>query len=309
MFDVQTLSAALIQRRRAMPEVNAIAEGKALAHPAPRAPRIFADTAKIDEIRPLFEAGIINGVTTNPTLLKKAGASSWKEAKAILTEILRTVAPGPVSLELTEVTPEKMIPQAEELAALGENAIVKVPVGGYAALDKAYDPQTGLRVIRQLWERDIRTNATLVFNSTQALWAANAGAMCVSPFLGRLADYMYKNDMPERPSGNSLYHIEDHKDARGDQHTANTEYVACGGRRKDAGVRLIREIAAIFANYDIKTEVLAASVRNLAQLSELLVAGADILTVPAQILARVADHPLSDAGMVNFDSDAKAFSQ
>ena len=307
MFEVETLSSALIHRRRQMAEVNATPDGKALPHPAPRAPRIFADTAKIDEIRPLFESGIVNGVTTNPTLLKQAGATSWEDAKRLLVDILRLVDPHPVSLELTKLKEAGMVGQAEELAALGPNAVIKVAVGGYAAVDKSLDPHTGLKVIHRLWEKDIKTNATLVFNSTQAFWAANAGASYVSPFLGRLADYLYKNDHPERPPGNSLYFIEDHKDSQGDQHTSNTEYVASGGARKDAGVRLIREIAAIFANYGVHTEILAASVRNSSQLSELLLAGADILTVPAAILMRVADHPLSDAGMVSFDEDAKAF--
>jgi transaldolase len=160
-----------------------------------------------------------------------------------------------------------------------------------------------------LWKRDIRTNATLVFNSTQAFWAAKAGATYVSPFLGRLADYAYKYDHPERAPGNALYWLEDHKDPEGKEITFNTEYVASGGKRKDAGVRLIREIAAIFANYDIHTEILAASFRNFSQLSEVLLAGADILTVPAAILARVADHPLSHEGMRSFDADAKTFAK
>ncbi len=309
MFEITDITSAIAQRRRSMDVVNPTPDGKPLPHRAPRAPRIFADTADISEIRPLFEAGIINGVTTNPTLLKKAGATSWDHAKQILREILNLMKPYPVSLELTKTTADEMANQARELHALGpENAVIKVAIGGYRALDPSADPYTGLKVIRRLWERDIRVNATLVFNTTQAFWAANAGAEYISPFLGRLADYMYKNDIPERPDGNSLYDVIDHKDSKGDQHVFNTEYVAQGGRRKDAGVRLIREIAAVFANYDIHAEILAASIRNAAQISEVLVAGADILTVPAKILGTVADHPLSNEGMVSFDDDAKVFS-
>jgi transaldolase len=307
MFSVDDLSAALIHRRRGMAETIETSEGKPLAHPASRAPRIFADTAKIDDIKPLFDAGIIDGVTTNPTLLKQAGAQSWEGAKEKLVEILRALDPYPVSLELTKLRADEMVRQADELNALGPNAVIKVPVGGYTALDETLDPHTGLSVLRELWRRDIRTNATLIFNSTQALWAAKAGATYVSPFLGRLADYMYKNDHPERTPGNSLYWIENHKDPEGTEHTSNTEYVASGGPRKDAGVRLIREIAAIFANYDIRSEILAASFRNFSQISEVLLAGADILTVPAGILTRVADHPLTHAGMLSFDADAKTF--
>lgn len=309
MFEITTITSAVGRRRRGMPVTNVTPDGKPLSHPAPRAPRIFADTAEISDIRPLYEAGIINGVTTNPTLLKKAGATSWKQATEMLVEILRLMHPNPVSLELTKTTPDAMIAQARELQSLGpDNAVIKVAVGGYRALDPTADPFTGLKVIRKLWEMDIRVNATLIFNTTQALWAANAGAIYVSPFLGRLADYMYKNDVPERPVGNSLYDITDHKDTKGDQIVANTEYVARDGHRKDAGVRLIREIAAVFCNYDIHAEILAASIRNAAQLSDVLVAGADILTVPAKILNTVAEHPLSNEGMISFNDDARVFS-
>lgn len=307
MFKAENYTSATLHRRRGMDVVNPTPAGKKIAHPAARAPRIFADTAVLSEIRPLFDAGIINGVTTNPTLLKRAGAKSWAEAKELMAEICRTLAPHPVSLELTALTFDEMVKQAEELRALGDNSVIKVPTGGYAKVDPKLDPFTGLKVLRELWKRDIRTNATLIFNTTQAYWCAQAGATYVSPFLGRIADYMYKNDQPERAPGNSLHFIEDHKNAKGDQNVANTEYVACGGARKDAGIRLIREIAQTFANYDIQTEILAASFRNFSQVAEALQAGADILTVPSDLLMKVADHPLSDAGMVAFVEDSKAF--
>lgn len=307
MFPSPYVADALLHRRRGMDEVNTTPHGKKIEHPSARAPRIFADTAMLSEIKPLFDAGIINGVTTNPTLLKRAGAKSWDHAKEIMREICKTLAPHPVSLELTKLTYDEMVKQAEELRAIGENSVIKVPVGGYKKIDASLDAHTGLKVLRALWERDIRTNATLIFNPVQAFWAANAGATYVSPFLGRLADYLYKNDHVERTPGNSLHWIEDHKNAKGDQAVANTEFVASGGKRKDAGVRLIMEIAHIFANYDIRTEILAASFRNFNQLTEVLKAGADILTVPGDILMGVADHPLSDAGMDAFVQDSKAF--
>ncbi len=305
MFPAENYTPANILRRREMPIVNSSTEGKRLVHPAQRAPRIFADTADMSYLEPLKEAGIINGVTTNPTLLKKAGASNWKEAKKMMKDICDFMDPLPVSLELTELEKDKMIEQATELRELGNNSVIKVPVGGYQAIDEKFDAHTGLKVINALWERDIRTNATLIFNSTQAYWAAQAGATYVSPFLGRLADYAYKNDHPERPDGNSLYYIQNHKDP---EKTHNTEYVASDGERKNIGTRLVREIVQIFCNYDIHTEVLAASFRNFAQLSENLLAGADILTVPGEILMNVADHPLSDEGMKRFVEDAKTFS-
>ena len=296
------------ERRITMEVVNATKKGKKLTHPAGFAPRIFADTATMSEIRPLKEGGIINGVTTNPSLMKRAGADSWKGAMKMMKEIVDYMAPDPVSLELTELTPEKMVEQARKLAGLGSNVVVKVPTGGYQAVDKSLDAFTGLKVMNTLWNNDIKVNATLIFNTTQAFWAANAGATYVSPFLGRLADYMYKHDHVERGAGSSLYSIDNHKVPEdGPDRTSNSEYVAGGGARKDAGVRLINEIVTVFNTYRIKTEVLAASFRNSVQVTECLVAGADILTVPAPILMGVADHPLTDEGMVAFVDDSKVF--
>jgi transaldolase len=305
---------ALFHRRSLMPVVNADREspgdgGAALKHPATRAPRIFADSATRSEVEPLLRAGLINGITTNPTLLKKAGANSWNHAKELMKELCTLFHPYPVSLELIALDEEGMVNQATELAALGDNAIIKVPVGGYRAVDPKADPYTGLKVIRRLWERGIRVNTTLIFNTTQALWAANAGATYVSPFLGRLADYAFSHDKVTRPPGNSLYWVEDPKNADGSSVTNNTAYVASGGELKDAGARLIFEIATVFANYRITTEILAASIRNPVQLTECLVAGADILTVPAAVLATVADHPLTDEGMTAFANDAKTFTR
>jgi len=307
MFIPDFSSSAMLQRKSLLPVVNPDKAGNPLKHPAAKAPRIFADSAIRSEIEPLYRAGIINGITTNPTLLKKAGANSWDHAKGIMRDLCTLLRPFPVSLELTELNEEDMVKQATELAELGDNSVIKVPVGGYRAVNPSADPYTGLKVIRRLWERGIKVNTTLVFNTTQALWAANAGAAYVSPFLGRLADYAYKHDKPERPHGNSLYWVEDHKNSKGDQVVANTEYVASGGSIKDAGARLIFEIATVFANYQITTEILAASIRNPVQLTECLLAGADILTVPAAILQTVADHPLSDDGMKSFVEDSKAF--
>jgi transaldolase len=307
MFTPSISSAANFARKNLMPVVNPDKPGNALKHPAAKAPRIFADSATKKDIEPLFRAGIINGLTTNPTLLKKAGAKSWDEAKGIMRDLCSLLNPHPVSLELTVRQEEEMVKQAAELAALGENSIIKVPIGGYRAVDPSADPFTGLKVIHRLWERGIKVNTTLIFNTTQAFWAANAGATYVSPFLGRLADYGYKEDKHERTPGNSLYWVEDPKNAKGDQNMHNSEYVASGGPLKDAGARLIFEIAAVFANYQITTEILAASFRNPVQLTECLLAGADILTVPTSVLTTVADHPLTDEGMKSFVEDSKAF--
>ncbi len=294
-------------RRAIMDSTNPTPTDKKLKHPAEKAPRVFADTGTINEIRPLLDAGIIDGVTTNPTLLKKAGASSWDMAKNMMKDIVKLLDPYPVSLELIELTEDKMISQAEELASYGHNVVIKVPVGGYQAVDPSFDKHTGLKVLHALWKKDIKTNATLIFNSAQALWVARAGATYVSPFLGRIADYLYKHDEVEMPIGNSLYYMEDHRGAKENTKVHNTAYVAAGGDRKNAGIRLIHEISVIFSNYEIKTEILAASYRNDVQVQESLLCGADILTVPAPILMRVADHPLTEEGFKAFYEDSKAF--
>lgn len=307
MFTPNPLTGAMADRRGRMPEVQPDPHGVKIPHPAKRAPRIFADTATLKEIEPLLQAGLINGLTTNPTLLKRAGAKSWEGAKSIMRELCQVLRPYPVSLELTELTVDRMVKQAEELAALGDNSVIKVPIGGYTGLDSAADPFTGLKVIRSLWERGVKTNVTLIFNTNQAFFAAKAGATYVSPFLGRLADYAYKHDRPEGERGNSLYHVVEPQSGKGEPVLHNSEYVASGGALKDAGARLIFEIASVFANYRIETEILAASFRNPVQLTECLLAGADILTIPSSILGQVAGHPLSDAGMKLFAEDAKVF--
>jgi hypothetical protein len=108
MFKPAEFSPTIQQRRRGLPPIHDA------RHPARFAPRLFADSADIRDIEPLYTAGIINGVTTNPTLVKRAGASSWQQAKQMLTDILILLAPNPVSLELTALTPEAMLAQAQE---------------------------------------------------------------------------------------------------------------------------------------------------------------------------------------------------
>ena len=139
MFNIHQTKSGAHTRRIRMPQTQSF-PGKKLAHPAPHAPRIFADTATLSDIEPLYQAGIITGVTTNPSLMKKAGAQSWNDARNISCDILKLLYPYPVSLELTEVTEKTMIEQALDLATWGENAVIKVPVGGYTGLGVAADP-------------------------------------------------------------------------------------------------------------------------------------------------------------------------
>ena len=125
MFNIHQTKDGTHARRIRMPETHPT-QDKKLPHPAARAPRIFADTATFADIEPLYRAGIISGVTTNPTLMKKAGASSWAHAEKLARELLELVAPNPVNLELIELTEDAMIRQAEEIAAWGENVIINL---------------------------------------------------------------------------------------------------------------------------------------------------------------------------------------
>lgn len=130
----------------------------------------FLDTASIDEIREANELGLIDGVTTNPTLMAREGVD-WKErAREICEEV-----EGPVSLEVVGVTAEEMIREATELVKFGPNVVVKIPMLA-----------EGMKAVRTLTSMGIDTNVTLVFSPNQALLAAKAGATYVSPFVGRL---------------------------------------------------------------------------------------------------------------------------
>jgi transaldolase len=138
--------------------------------------KIFVDTAKIEEIRKVKEWGILDGVTTNPTLLSQTG-KPWKEAAL---EILKEIPDKPVSLEVIATDFEGMIKEAKELAKMGDNVVVKIPF--------TYE---GIKAVQVLKAEGIKTNVTLVFSSLQALLAGKAGATYVSPFIGRVDDIAY----------------------------------------------------------------------------------------------------------------------
>ncbi len=134
--------------------------------------KIFVDTANLDEIRELASWGVIDGVTTNPTLVAKSGRSF----KEIVKEIF-DIIDGPISLEAISTKAEEIIKEARNLAKIHKNVVVKIPM-----------TPDGLKAVKILSKEGIKTNVTLVFSSNQALLAAKAGATYVSPFIGRLDD-------------------------------------------------------------------------------------------------------------------------
>lgn len=134
--------------------------------------KIFLDTANIEDIKEINSLGVIHGVTTNPSLIAK----EKRDLKETLKEIA-SIVDGPISGEVISLDYENMIKEAEELASIHKNIVVKIPM--------TYD---GLKAVSYLSKKGIRTNVTLIFSAAQALLAARAGASYVSPFLGRLDD-------------------------------------------------------------------------------------------------------------------------
>lgn len=134
--------------------------------------KLFIDTANVDEIREIAKWGVVDGVTTNPSLIAK----EKRDFKEVVTEITGIVD-GPISAEVVSLKHDEMVEEAKELAKIHKNIIIKVPM-----------TEEGLIAVKELHAMGIKTNVTLVFTSTQALLAAKAGASYVSPFLGRLDD-------------------------------------------------------------------------------------------------------------------------
>lgn len=137
--------------------------------------KFFLDTADLGEIRRAADAGLIDGITTNPSLLSNAAAGGGNP-REILADICRAVA-GPVSAEVVATDTEGMLRQGQELARIADNIVIKVPL-----------TEDGLKACRRFRAEDVRVNVTLCFSPVQALLAAKAGASYISPFVGRVDD-------------------------------------------------------------------------------------------------------------------------
>ena len=134
--------------------------------------KLFIDTANVEEIRKANDLGVICGVTTNPSLIAREG----RVFKDVVTEIT-TIVDGPISAEVVSLEHEKMVEEALELAAIHKNIVIKIPM-----------IEEGLKAVKILSAKGIKTNVTLIFSASQALLAAKAGATYVSPFVGRMDD-------------------------------------------------------------------------------------------------------------------------
>ena len=208
--------------------------------------KIFLDTANLEEIRDAVQWGVIDGVTTNPSLIAREGG----DFIATIHQICEMVD-GPVSAEVVAQDAETMIREGRLLAKVHKNVVVKVPL----TVD-------GLKACKALSGDGTRVNVTLCFQAAQALLAAKAGATYISPFIGRLDDI------------------------------------------GQDGMLLIQQIVSIYMNYpDLKTEVLAASIRDPLHVVQSAEAGADVATIPFKVLKQMVLHPLTDKGNAAFLKD------
>jgi len=209
--------------------------------------KFFIDTANVDEIKEGLALGMVDGVTTNPSLIAK----EKKGFDVVVKDILKIVK-GPVSLEVVSSDAEGMFIEGKKLARLAKNVVIKVPLS-----------KEGLKATRMFFDAGIDVNQTLVFSPLQALMAAKAGARYVSPFVGRLDDIAHN------------------------------------------GMELVDQILTIYENYCYKTEVIVASIRHPRHVLDAALMGADVATIPFNVIAQLTKHPLTEKGIETFLNDWK----
>lgn len=262
--------------------------------------KIFIDSAELDQIREAYTWGIVDGVTTNPSLIKKAveKLKAKGERTSIddyIKRILETAGDTPVSLEVIGVTEAEMTKQGfflyERFNPIAENVVVKIPVNPATEAGSAvrYD---GLKSIKTLAAEGIPINTTLIFTPEQAMLAAKAGTQYVSPFAGRVDDDLRKaSGFPG--DRNSYFPAEGAKKDGVDVHDNGIH----------SGVELIADIVELFAAQDLDCEVLAASLRTPRQVRECALAGSDCATIPFEVIREMVDHRKTVEGMIAFVKD------
>ena len=207
----------------------------------------FLDTGIISEIKEAVQLGIIDGVTTNPSLIAKTG----RKQEDVIKEICEIID-GPISAEVIATDLSGMIKEGEELSMIHKNVVIKLPL-----------TEAGIAACKYFSDKKIKTNVTLCFSVNQALLAAKAGATYISPFIGRLDDI--------GQSGNDL----------------------------------LAEIRSLYDIYGFQTKILAASIRHTAHVREAALLGADVGTMPLNVVKALYKHPLTDKGLEVFLADHK----
>ena len=207
----------------------------------------FLDTADIKTIEKLNNYGLVDGVTTNPSIIAKSGVDFKQTIQAICS-----IVKGPVSAEVMGDTFDEMIKEANELSKIAKNVCIKLPT-----------TMEGLKACRYLTDHGVQTNLTLCFSVTQAIMVAKAGATFVSPFIGRWDDVSLN------------------------------------------GLNIISDIKKVYQNYNVKTKILAASIRHNVHVLECAKIGADVVTIPPALLEKMSQHPLTTQGIEIFKNDWK----
>jgi len=205
----------------------------------------FLDTAEVEQIKKY--AYIINGVTTNPSLIAKSGRTFGDVIKEICE-----IVDGPISAEVLSSEAEGMVKEAKEISNIHKNIIIKIPLC-----------EEGIKATKILSKEGIKTNVTLCFSANQALLAAKAGATYISPFIGRIDDTGHE------------------------------------------GMQLVDEIKTIYENYNYKTKIIVASIRNPLHVKNAALIGADVATIPPSVMEQLFKHPLTDIGIKKFLEDAR----
>lgn len=207
--------------------------------------KFFLDTANIQSIREYNRMGLLDGVTTNPTLVAKEEG----DFEDIIVGICKEVS-GPVSAEVVSTDHDGMVREAKHLSTLAPNVVVKIPMIA-----------EGLRATKTASALGIPINMTLIFSANQGMLAAKAGASYLSPFIGRLDDIGHR------------------------------------------GMEVVEDLVRIRANYGLKAEVLVGSIRHPQHVLEAAKIGAQIATMPPEVMQKMLQHPLTDSGLKRFLED------
>jgi len=287
---------------------------------------IFVDTAKIDEIKEAESWGILDGVTTNPSLIKKAMESQDgdESLEEYIEEILRTVD-GPVSLEVGGSNYDVMVSEAETLYdrfnGVNDNVVIKIPVN--TAMEDGDSNFEGIKAIKTLSDDGIQVNCTLIMSPNQALMAAKAGAAYVSPFLGRIDDYIRDRIGLKRgedyPKGtyypselvdwvrelklNNRIHELDLDDIVYKDKKVMKLFDWGEDKGITSGVDMVWSIKQMFDNYDFDTKILAASLRTARQVRQCAEIGAEVATIPFSVMEKMMVHYKTSQGMRSFTED------